>query len=122
MLADALLGIVGEADEEALERRVLKQASDEVVADGGDGVVAAEALVETVLGLGLVDEARRVGKPPAERQHRRGAGDRRDENDRGDGSSHRVHCENSFPKTVRPACKGEPAETLHHTVEVAARF
>ena len=53
MLADAGDTFLVVADKEPLELSVGGEASDEVVGDGGQGIVASEALVESFLLLGL---------------------------------------------------------------------
>src|SRR5579872_305518 len=54
VLADASLGVGAEADEKAALFRIGGQAGDEIVSDSGQGIVAAEALVERVLRCGLL--------------------------------------------------------------------
>jgi hypothetical protein len=51
VLADPVQGIGREPDEEALEGFVPEEPAEEVVGHRGEGVVAAEALVERLLVL-----------------------------------------------------------------------
>ena len=58
-LADAELAVGGEADEETLLLLVVRQPRNEFIGDGGNGVVAAEPLIQRfVFGLGRTGQQR----------------------------------------------------------------